>query len=92
MTAIWGESAEADRHHSEGRAMLLAGGKAGIERWIAAAMTAGPPGGSTDPLSRLAAYLAPHPHHLGYASRLARGRISGAAGGRGRSRNWSTCG
>jgi hypothetical protein len=77
--AVWGDGTPAARAHAAaGRAALLAGGKAGIERWIADAIPAAPAGGSTDPLLALAAYLAKHPTRLGYAARLAAGRTIGS--------------
>lgn len=76
--AIWGDSAEAERRRSEGMAALLAGGKAGIERWIGASIAAVPEGRSTDPLLGLAGYLANHPTHLDYAGRLSRGQSIGS--------------
>lgn len=76
--AIWGDSAEAERRRSEGMGVLLAGGKAGIERWIGASIAAVPEGRSTNPLLGLAAYLANHPTHLDYAGRPSRGRGIGS--------------
>lgn len=78
VKAIWGDSADAQRHRSAGTTRLVAEGKAGIERWIADTVEAVPAGGSTDPLLALAAYLASHPHHLDYAGRLARGQSIGS--------------
>jgi len=79
VKAIWGAGTDATRERLDaGRAALLGGGKAGIEAWIGAAMAAVPAGVSTDPLLALAAYLANHPGHLGYAGRLAAGRSIGS--------------
>lgn len=78
VRAIWGETAAAAARREAGRAALLAGGKAGIERWIADQFPALPAGATGDELRDLAAYLAPHPTHLGYAARLAAGRSIGS--------------
>ena len=77
--AVWGEGTPAAAAHTAaGRTALLAGGKVGIERWIAEAIPAVSAGVSTDPLLALAAYLAKHPTRLGYADRLAAGRTIGS--------------
>jgi hypothetical protein len=76
---VWGEgTAEAHARTAAGRLALLAGGKAGIERWVGMAIAAVPVGGSTDPLLAVAAYFAKHPARLGYADRLADGRSIGS--------------
>ncbi len=76
---VWGEGAEVAKTHAEaGRRALVAGGKTGVERWLATAFAAVPEGVSTDPLLGLAAYLAKHPTRLGYADRLAAGLSIGS--------------
>jgi hypothetical protein len=77
--AAWGEgTAETAARTATGRRALLAGGKAGLEQWVGAAIAAVPAGGSTDPLLALAAYFAKHPTRLGYAARLAAGQTIGS--------------
>jgi hypothetical protein len=77
--AVWGEGSDATAAQLDaGRAALLAGGKAGVERWLGAAFGAVPTGVSTDPLLSAAAYFAKHPTRLGYAERLAAGRSIGS--------------
>jgi hypothetical protein len=77
--AVWGEGTEAAKTHAEaGRRALLAEGKAGAERWLAATIAGAPEGVSTDPLLGLAAYLAKHPTRLDSAGRLAAGRSIGS--------------
>jgi hypothetical protein len=77
--AIWGDgTSEAIAQLDAGRTALVAEGKAGWERWLAAAFDQVPSGVSTDPLLQLAAYLAKHPTRLNYASRLAVGRTIGS--------------
>ena len=77
--AVWGEGAAATAAQLEvGRAALLSGGKAGVERWIGEAFAAVPAGASTEPLLELAGYVAKHPTRLGYAERLAAGRSIGS--------------
>jgi hypothetical protein len=78
VKAIWGDEAEADRRRREGRSLLLAEGKAGIERWIGESIAGVPAGGSPDPLLELAGYLASHPTRLDYAGRLSRGQSIGS--------------
>lgn len=79
VKAIWGVGTDASRQHLDaGRAALIGGGKLGMEVWIASAMTEVPAGVSSDPLLALAAYLAKHPTHLEYKSRLAEGRSIGS--------------
>ncbi len=78
VRAIWGDAAEAESRRSAGVAMLLAEGKAGIERWIGESIAAVPDGHSTDGLLELAGYLANHPTHLDYAGRLSRGQSIGS--------------
>jgi hypothetical protein len=77
--AVWGEGTpEAAAQLDAGRAALAADGKAGWERWLAAAFPRVPAGRSGDPLLGLAAYLAKHPTRLNYAARLAAGRTIGS--------------
>lgn len=77
--ALWGEGTAATASQWDaGRAALLAGGKAGLERWIGEAFAAVPAGASTEPLLELAGYMAKHPTRLGYAERLAAGRSIGS--------------
>ena len=90
MRAIWGDSAVTLARRSEGTAVLLAEGKAGIERWIGGSIAAVPDGHSTDALVGLASYLANHPTHLGCAGRLSCGRSIGSGQVEGRSRSWGT--
>jgi hypothetical protein len=78
VAAIWGETAAAADRRAAGRAGLVAGGKAGVERWIGAAFAGLPAGAGGDELRGLAAYFAAHPTRLGYASRLAAGRSIGS--------------
>ncbi|MGL6095035.1 MAG: hypothetical protein ACRC7O_04445 [Fimbriiglobus sp.] len=58
--------------------ILLAEGKAGIERWIGESIAGVPAGCSKDPLLGLAGYLANHPGHLDYAGRMSRGQSIGS--------------
>ena len=77
--AVWGEgTGAAAAQLGAGRAALLAGGKAGVERWLGEAFGAVPAGASADPLLEAAAYFAKHPTRLGYAGRLAAGRSIGS--------------
>jgi hypothetical protein len=77
--AIWGEGSPASvTQRDAGRKALVASGKRGLQRWIAKAFTALPPGASGDELRTLAAYFAPHPQHLNYAPRLRDGRSIGS--------------
>lgn len=77
--AVWGDGTPATLTHTEAaRQALLADGKAGFERWLAAASAAVPDGVAPDPLIAAAAYLAKHPTRLGYAGRLAAGRSIGS--------------
>jgi len=78
VKAIWGESAEATARRQAGLLAVVTDGKAGIERWIAAAFGELPAGSSGEELRELAAYLGSHPTRLGYAARLARGRSIGS--------------
>jgi hypothetical protein len=78
VRAVWGETAEAAARREAGRAALVAGGKAGIERWIADQLAARPASGTGDEFYALAAYLAAHPTRLGYADRLAAGQSIGS--------------
>lgn len=57
---------------------MIAGGKVGVERWLAAAIAVVPATVSADPLVGLAAYLAKHPTRLNYAERLAAGQSIGS--------------
>jgi hypothetical protein len=77
--AVWGEgTAEAAAHLDAGRTALLTQGKAGAERWLAAAFEQLPSRASSEPLLHLAAYLAKHPTRLNYAARRAAGRSIGS--------------
>lgn len=78
VRAIWGETAEAVARREAGQAALIAGGKAGIDRWIADQFPARPAGASGAELYALAAYLGSHPTRLDYAGRLAAGRSIGS--------------
>ena len=78
VKAIWPAGELADGLFAGGRRALLAGGKSGLERWIGEAFLALPAGSDGEPLRALAAYVAPHPEHLGYAERLASGRSIGS--------------
>ena len=76
---VWGEGADAAKAHAEaGRRALVAEGKTGVERWLAATIAGVPEGVPTGPLLGLAAYLAKHPTRLDYAGRLAAGRSIGS--------------
>lgn len=79
VKAVWGEgSAASAARIAAGRAAVLAGGKVGLERWLAGAFAEVPAGAPTDPLIGLAAYVAKHPTRLSYAERLAAGRSIGS--------------
>jgi hypothetical protein len=79
VKAVWGaDTPAAAERIATGRRALLGGGKAGIESWIGEQFGDLPAGASGEPLLDLAAYLLPHPTHLGYASRLAGGRSIGS--------------
>jgi hypothetical protein len=78
VKAVWGDGPEAAARTDAGRAALLAGGKPGLERWLAGVFPEVPAGGTADPLIGLAAYLAKHPTRLNYAERLAEGRSIGS--------------
>jgi hypothetical protein len=78
VKSIWGESAEATAHRQAGVLAVVAGGKVGVERWIAGAFGVVPAGSSGDALRDLAGYLGSHPTRLGYAGRLACGRSIGS--------------
>lgn len=78
VKAVWPAGERADELFAGGRAAVLTGGKAGLERWIGAAFGALPDGHDGEPLRALAADIAPHPEHLGYADRLAGGRSIGS--------------
>ncbi len=77
VTAIWGESELAVGLRAGGTRAVLRGGKAGLERWIGGAFGVLSAGHDGEPLRKLAADIAPHPTHLGYADRLAGGRSIG---------------
>ena len=78
VKAIWPAGEQADGLYAAGRAALSSGGKVGLERWIGEAFSVLPAGNDGEPLRALAAYVAPHPTHLGYAGRLAEGRSIGS--------------
>jgi hypothetical protein len=78
VKAVWGETAEATARRQAGVAAVVAGGKAGIERWIAGSFSELPAGADGDELRALAGYLAKHPTRLSYAPRLASGRSIGS--------------
>jgi hypothetical protein len=78
VKAIWGDTAAATGRREAGRSALLAGGKAGVERWIGEAFAGLPAGAGGDELRGLAAYFAAHPTRLNYGERLAAGRSIGS--------------
>jgi hypothetical protein len=78
VKAIWGESEDATARRQAGVSAVVAGGKAGVERWIAEAFCELPAGSGGDELRELAGYLGSHPTRLGYAGRLASGRSIGS--------------
>lgn len=79
VKAVWGtDTPAAAERFATGRLALLGEGKAGIERWLGDRFAELPAGATGEPLIALAAYLAPHPAHLGYADRLATGRSIGS--------------
>lgn len=79
VKAVWGDGSEATTARIDaGRRALLAAGKPGLDRWLAGVFAEVPAGGTTDPLTDLAAYLAKHPTRLNYAERLAAGRSIGS--------------
>jgi hypothetical protein len=78
VKAIWPAGEQADGLFASGRSAVLSGGKAGLERWIGEAFSVLPTGSDGEPLRGLAAYVGPHPTHLGYAGRLAAGRSIGS--------------
>jgi hypothetical protein len=79
VTGTFGEATEATAAHTTaGREAPLAGGKVGLERWVAEAVRGVSVGRSADPLIALAGYLAKHPTRLNYAQRLAGGRSIGS--------------
>lgn len=81
VQAVWGPGTAATAGHVDtGRRALLAGGKAGLERWLGDLFADVPEGRSTDPLLGLAAYFAKHPTRVSYAERLAAGRSIGSGG------------
>ena len=78
VTAIWGAGELATGLRTGGTGAVLRGGKAGLERWIGEAFGVLPAGVEGNELRDLAAYVAPHPTHLGDAGRLAAGRSIGS--------------
>lgn len=76
--AVWGEGGAAATRIDAGRRALLAGGRPGLDQWIAAAFADVPEGVCPAPLVALAAYFAKHPTRLDYAGRLAAGRSIGS--------------
>jgi hypothetical protein len=78
VKAVWGDAEATPSRIDAGRAVLLAEGTRGLDRWLAELFPAVPTGGTTDPLIALAAYLAKHPTRLNYAARLAAGRSIGS--------------
>ena len=78
VKATWGDSAAAVATRDAGRAAILTGGKAGLERWIADAFADLPPGATGDELRALAAYVGAHPTRVDYRGRLAAGRSIGS--------------
>jgi len=78
VKAVWGDGAGVAVRIDAGRDALVAGGKAGFERWLAGQFPEIPAGASADPLLDLAGYLGKHPTRLDYAGRLATGRSIGS--------------
>lgn len=76
--ATWGDGADAARRRSEGVAILVAEGTAGIGRRIGESVAAVPAGRSPGASLGLAGYLANHPTRLDSAGRLSRGRSIGS--------------
>ena len=89
VKAVFGPGTEAATAHTDaGRRALLAGGKAGVDRWLAELIPLAPAGVSAEPLVGVAAYLANHPTHLDYAGRLASGRSIGSGAVEGAIKQW----
>jgi hypothetical protein len=79
VKAVWGSDAAAvESQITASREAVLAGGYAGLQRWVGEAIAAVPIGASTDPLIGLAAYAASHARRVAYAERLANGRSIGS--------------
>ena len=78
VTAVRGAGGHADGLFARGRSAVSTGGTAGLARWTGEAFLELPAGSDGEPLRGLAAYVAPHPTHLGYAGRLAAGRSIGS--------------
>ena len=76
--AVWADAAAATPRREAGVAALLAGGKPGVDRWIAGLFAELPEGCDGEPLRALSAYLASHPSRLGDADRPSRGRSIGS--------------
>lgn len=77
--AVWGKGTAAAKAGLEaGRKALLAGGKAGVERWAGEAFAHAPGAAAQEALLEAAAYFAKHPGRLDYARRLAEGRSIGS--------------
>jgi len=63
----------------------LAGGKAGVDHWLADLIPRTPAGVSAEPLVKFSAY---HPTHLNYADRLASGGSIGSGAVEGAIKQW----
>lgn len=89
VKAVFGPGTDAATAHAEaGRRALLAGGKAGVDRWLADLIPRAPAGVSAEPLVGVSAYLAKHPTHVDYAGRLASGRSIGSGAVEGAIKQW----
>ena len=89
VKAVFGPGTDAAKTHTDaGRRALLAGGKAGVDRWLAELIPLAPAGVSAQPLVGVSAYLANHPTHLDYAGRLASGRSIGSGAVEGAVKQW----
>ena len=89
VKAVFGVGTATSATHIEaGRQALLAGGKAGVDRWLAELIPQAPAGVPADPLVGVSAYLANHPTHLDYAGRLASGRSIGSGAVEGAIKRW----
>ena len=89
VQAVFGPGTDAATAHTDaGRHTLLAGGKAGVDRWLAELIPLAPAGVSAEPLVGVAAYLANHPTHLDYAGRLAAGMSIGSGAVEGAIKQW----
>ena len=87
--AVFGLGTDAAKAYAEaGRQALLAGGKAGVDRWLANLILLAPAGVSVAPLVGVSAYLANHPTHLDYVGRLASGRSIGSGAVEGAIKPW----